>query len=123
MIQETVLVHNRIYSLLETVGRTNPAIDWNTTPSPDYSKLKFGDHLREGASLSFEARRLWRSYCARANRSGRQTKNTDRAAGMKESSSPLPDATGGMESKRMRKPGRGAFMLGSKNQVVYFQSE
>ena len=50
-MQETVLVHNRIYSLLETVGRTNPAIDWNTTPSPDYSKLKLGDMCGKARAL------------------------------------------------------------------------
>jgi hypothetical protein len=58
MMQETVLVHNRIYSLLETVGRTNPAIDWNTTPSPDYSKLKLGDNVGESASLAITAGRI-----------------------------------------------------------------
>jgi hypothetical protein len=53
-MQETVLVHNRIYSLLETVGRTNPAIDGNTTPSPDYSKLKLGDMC--GKARAFRSR-------------------------------------------------------------------
>jgi len=99
-MQETVLVHNRIYSLLETVGRTNPAIDWNTTPSPDYSKLKLGDNVGESASLAITAGRI-----------GDNSRDHDACNGQ----------APGMESQSMRKPGRVTFRLGSKNQVVYFR--
>ena len=105
-MQETVLVHNRIYSLLETVGRTNPAIDWNTTPSPDYSKLKLRDNVG-GKREPFVRGSQAVAVALRQSEPVRRANKEHRPCCGDEGVKPAPgDVTGGMESQIMQKPGK-----------------